>query len=165
MKIKNIFPTVLIILFGITSCGPQNVTLFNALHVQFPTTFTKDRNMEHTWVDSRNGAVLKFSMTKNKSFGALLPTVSFDELYQAPLHDTTEKITDREIRKISGLKIGIIQKYVDSTAIKTFFTEVNNEILMGKLEGDIKYDEYLKFTFDKMINSIEPVIQPGKKTQ
>ena len=110
-------------------------------------------------MDSHNGAVLKFSMTKNKSFGSLLPKVSFEELYQAPLHDTTVELTDREIREISGLKIGIIQKNVDSTAIKTFFTEVNNEILMGKLEGDIKYDEYLKYTFDKMINSIEVIHQ------
>jgi hypothetical protein len=75
-------------------------------------------------------------------------------LNQAPL-DRTVIIKNKETREISGLKVGIIEKLDNSVEIKTFFAEVNNEILMGELKGDVQYTDYLEATFDEILSSIK----------
>ena len=69
--------------------------------------------------------------------------------------DSSVIIQHKETKEISGLKTGIVEKMVRDNEIKTFFTEINDEILMGELKGDAKDHAYMVDTFDEILNSIE----------
>jgi hypothetical protein len=153
-NIKN-FLVILLLIMIFVSCSSKCLNLFDTISVQLPSILTKDLAKENCFINSENGVSLSFTMTKNKSFGELLPRVGFDFLYNSSLLDSTIVIKHKETREISGLKVGIVEKSTHGSEIKTFFTEVNNEILMGELKGDIRNSEYMSATFNEILNSIK----------
>jgi hypothetical protein len=155
MKNIKISSAILILIVIFVSCSSKSLRLFDTISVHLPSTLTKDVAKENSFINSENGVSLNFTMTKNKSFGELLPSFDFDFLYNSILLDSTIVIKHRETREISGLKVGIVEKSIHGSEIKIFFTEVNNEILMGELKGDARNAEYMSATFNEILNSIK----------
>jgi len=155
MKNLKKISAILILIVIFVSCSSKSVNLFDSISVQLPSNLTKDAAKENSFVNSENGVSLSFSMTKNKSFGDLLPKVDLDFLYNPILLNSTEIIKHKETREISGLKVGIVEKSTNDAEIKTFFTEINNEILMGEIKGSPESSEYMTSAFDEILNSIK----------
>jgi len=146
--------TLLILAAFFISCSTRKYDLFEAIIIRLPASLIKDSKLDYVFVDNKRKVSLKFDMTKNGSYGELLPKIDFDFLYNQVLPDRIV-VKNKETREISGLKIGIIEKSFQSTEIKTFFTVVNDEILTGELRGDIKDSEYLIGVFNDIVNSIK----------
>jgi hypothetical protein len=136
------------------ACSSNVLTLFDVIRVQLPSDLVRDGAREYYFVNAENGVTVNFSMTQEKSFGALLPRVDFDFLYNRA-HDSTVIIKNKEIKEISGLKVGIVEEIINQAEGKTFFTEINNEILMCKVAGDTANHKYMCALFDGILNSIQ----------
>jgi len=137
----------------LVSCQSNILNLFDAVSIQLPTGLAGDLVDENRFVNSENGVSVDFSMSREHSFGNLLPKIDFDFLYNHN-YDSTGIVRHKEIKEISGLKIGIVEIVTTGTEQKEFFTEINNEILMCRVSGDTLYHEYINKTFDGILNSL-----------
>lgn len=165
MKNLSSLLTFIILIIIFISCDSQThqkqsdskkvIDLPNSVSVEIPTTFIQKILEGYSYVDTISGSSLSFAMTEFGSSGELLPEINMDFLNSQPLTDITEIIINKEIRKISRLEVGIIEKTTNIYEVKTFFTKINNEILICELAGYSNNAEYLDTTFDDILNSIK----------
>lgn len=138
----------------LTSCNSNRVDLYEGISVSIPKSLKKEVDRENSFVNPQNKVALRFSQSKNMSFGELLPRVDFDFLYLSLSQDSILKVQNKEIRDILGLKVGVIEKSSDTLEMKIFFTEINNEFLLGVLSGNPANDKYMKSAFDEILKSL-----------
>ena len=147
----------LLIFIGIlilASCNSNRVDLYEGISVSIPKSLKKEVDRENSFVNPENKVALKFSQSRNMSFGEFLPKVDFDFLYLSLSQDSILKIQNKEIRNILGMKVGVIEKSSDTLDMKIFFTEINHEFLLGVLSGNTANDKYMKSAFDEILESL-----------
>jgi hypothetical protein len=150
-KLTSVFIGILIL----TSCNYKRIDLYDGISVSIPASFKPDDTKVNSFVNTENKVCLKFTQTKNMSFGELMPKIDFDFLYNSLSQDRIFEVQDKEIRNISGLKVGVIEKSSDSIDMKMFFTEIRHEILMGVIWGDSSNGEYIESAFNEIMQSIK----------
>ncbi len=138
----------------LTSCNSNRVDLYEGISVSIPKSLKKEVDRENSFVNPQNKVALKFSQSRNMSFGEFLPRVDFDFLYLSLSQDSILKVQNKEIRNILGLKVGVIEKSSDTLEMKIFFTEINHEFLLGVLSGNPANDKYMKSAFDGILESL-----------
>jgi len=145
--------SVVVVLFVVlVSFSSKRIELFDVISIQVPSSLISSE--EYDFVNVERWVVLEFRITENMQYQPTMPKVDFDIIYNLELPESYT-LKDKEIKEMSGLKIGIISIETDDESIMMFFTEIKGELLSVTLSGKIKYTDYIEEVFYEILNSVK----------